>query len=140
MGGKGGKPDGIGKGGKPDVGKSKGGTPDGIGKGGKPDGIGKGGKPDGIGKGWKGGKPDAKGGGKVGVHEAYAVGPHRAAHRHRGGPETSEAGLTPWQRLALELQHKRDDKPYDEFKGPLRRPRGGWVRHGKFAPARRAQL
>ena len=88
----------------------------------------------------KGGKVGGKGGGKVGSHEAYAVGPHRAAHRHRGGPETSEAGLTPWQRLALELQHKRDNQPYEKFKGPIKRPRGGWVRHGKFAPARRAQL
>ena len=96
----------------------------------------KGGKVSGKG----GGKPDAKGGGKVGFHEAYAVGPHRAAHRHRGGPETSEEGLTPWQRLALELQHTRDNQPYEKFKGPIKRPRGGWVRHGKFAPARRAQL
>ena len=77
-------------------------------------------------------------------HDAYGVGQHRAAFRDKGKGKGKDkgAGAEPplWQRLANDMARNADGRPHDLFKGPLRRLRGGWVRHGKVAPARRAQL
>ena len=133
-----GRGSGSGKGGYPtprgSVGK------DGGGKGGKP--IGGGGKGSKGGRG-KGGKPDAKGGGKGGKPDAKGRGKLLATPKSKGKQKgEAVARQEPlWERLARDLASGATGDPHDLYKGACNhRLRGGWVRQGKVAPSRRAQL